>query len=73
MTSLKDLKLEDSTYQKSIIDNYSVIVNEKMFHDQAIDSDIKLYKEIRKLITVQGEDYNTGCLLDSDQIKNIAD
>ena len=73
MTSLKDLKLEDSTYQKSIIDNYSVIVNEKMFHDQATDSDIKLYKEIRKLITVQGEDYNTGCLLDSDQIKNIAD
>ena len=30
---------------------------EKNFYDQAIDSDIKRYKEIRKLTTGQGEDY----------------
>ena len=43
---------------------------EKKFYDQAIDSDIKWYKEIRKLTTGQGEDYTTGCLLDYDYIKN---
>ena len=53
---LKDLKL------KGIIDNYNVIINGKNFYDQAIDSDIKRYKEIRKLITGQDECYNTGCL-----------
>ena len=31
-----------------------------------IDSDIKQYEEIRKLIRLQGEDYTTGCLLDYD-------
>ena len=34
-----------------------------------IDSDIKLYKEIRKLITRQDEDCTTGCLLDYEYIK----
>ena len=31
---------------------------------------IKLYKEIRKLITGPGKDYIAGCLLDYDYIKN---
>ena len=43
---------------------------EKKFYDQAIDSDIKWYKEIRKLTTGQGEDYTIGCLLDYEYIKN---
>ena len=38
--------------------------------DQAIDSSIKRYEEIRKLTTGQGGDYTTGCLLDYDYIKN---
>ena len=33
---------------------------EKKIYDQLIDSDIKWYKEIRKLTTGQGEDYATG-------------
>ena len=37
---------------------------EKNFYDQAIDSNMKRYKEIRKLITGQGEDYTTGSFLD---------
>ena len=37
---------------KGIIRNYNFIVNVKNFYDQAIESDIKQYKEIRKLITV---------------------
>ena len=35
----------------------------------SINSDIKRYKEIRKLTRGQGEDYATGCLLDYDYIK----
>ena len=50
--------------------NYNVIINGKKFYDQQIDSDIKRYKEIRKLTTGQGQDYTTGCLLDDDYIKN---
>ena len=39
-------------------------------HDQPIDSDIKLYEEIRKLITGQGKGYTAGCLLYYEYIKN---
>ena len=43
---------------------------EKTFYDQAIDSDIKRYEEIKTLTTGQGEDYTTGCLLDYEYVKN---
>ena len=65
---------------KGIIDNHNVInicyynyniINGKNFYDQAIDSDIKPYKEIRKLTTGQGEEYTIGCLLDYEYMKNI--
>ena len=46
-------------------------MNEKIFFDQAIGSDIKRYKDIRKLTTGQGENYTTGCLLDYDYIENL--
>ena len=39
--------------------NYNVINNGKNLYDQPIDSDIKPYKEIRKLTIGQGEDYTT--------------
>ena len=39
-------------------------------YDQAIHSDIKRYKDIRKLTTGQVEDYTTGCLLDYGYTKN---
>ena len=55
---------------KGIHDNYNLIINGKNVYDQAIDSDIKRYKEIRKLATGQGEEYTTGCLLDYDYIRN---
>ena len=55
---------------KGIIDNYNVIIDRKNFYDQAIDSDIKWYEEIRKLTTGQSEDYTTECFLDYDYIKN---
>ena len=49
---------------KCIIKNYNVIINDKNFLDQPIDSDIKWYDERRNLTTEQNEDYATGCLLD---------
>ena len=55
---------------KSIIKSYNIIISGKNFYDQAIDSDIKRYEEIRKLTTEQGEDYTTECLLDYDYFKN---
>ena len=55
---------------KDVIKNFNAIINQKNFYDQAIDSGIKRYKEIRKLATDQGEGYTTGCLLGYDYIKN---
>ena len=55
---------------KSISKNYNVIINGTNFYNQPVDSDIKRYEEIRKLITGQSEDYTTGCLLDYEYIKN---
>ena len=46
------------------------IINRKTFYDQAIDSDIKRYKEIRKWTTGKGEDYTAGLLLHYNHIKN---
>ena len=52
------------------IDTYNVIISPKNLYDQAINSDIKRYEEIKKLLTEQGEDYPTGCLLRYEYIKN---
>ena len=42
--------------------NQQLIINGKNFYDQAIDSDIKRFKRIRKP-TRQGENSITGCLV----------
>ena len=55
---------------KGIIKNSIVILNGKDFYDQAVDSDIKQYEEIRKLTKKQGEGHTTGYLLDYDYVKN---
>ena len=55
---------------KGVVKNYNVIINGKNFYDEPINSDIKPYKEIRKLTTGQEEDYTTGCLLGYEYIKN---
>ena len=44
---------------KGIIDYYNAIINGKNFCDQAIDSDIKRFEEIKKLTTEKGEDHIT--------------
>ena len=39
-------------------------------YDQPNDSDIQRYKQIRKLTTGQGEDYNTECFQKKKKIKD---
>ena len=67
---------KDSTYKtfkpnryylpKGIMKTYNAIINGKNFYDQATDSDIKQYKQIRVLTTEQSEDYTIEFLLDYD-------
>ena len=42
---------------------YNVIIDRKNSFDQAVKSNTKTYDNIRKIATVQGDDYTTGCLL----------
>ena len=46
------------------IKNYNVLIDGRNFYDQPINDLIKQYHEIRKVSTVYGDDYTTGCLLD---------
>ena len=55
---------------KGVTKKYNVIIKGKSFYDQPIHSDIKRYKELKKLATDQDENYTTGCLSDYDFIKN---
>ena len=52
------------------ITNYNVVINGRNFYDQAINDLIKVYDEIRKSGTGQGDDYTTGCLLDYQYFKD---
>ena len=40
------------------------MIDGKNVFDQAINSDLKTYENIRKIATAQGDDYTTGCLSD---------
>ena len=42
----------------------------KNFFDQPIKSELKIYENIRKIATGQGDDYTTGCLLDYSYFKD---
>ena len=58
-TAYKRFKAKRYQLLEGFIDNYNVTINGKNFYDQATDSDIKRYEEIRKLTTGQNEDYAT--------------
>ena len=64
----KKFKAQRYYLPEVVIKKYTVIIDGKNFHEQPTDSDIKWYKEKRKLITGKGENYTTGCLLDSEII-----
>ena len=52
------------------------MIDGKFLFDQATNSDIKTYENVRKIATGKGDDYTTGCLLDyscfKDHYKMIA-
>ena len=60
-----------STYYlpKVEINDYNVMIDGKNFFDQPIDSTAKTYENIRKIAKGHGDDYTTGCLLDSAYFK----
>ena len=46
------------------IGNYNIEIDGGKFYDQPIDDSFKLYDEVKKISTGQGDDYTTVCLLD---------
>ena len=42
---------------------YNVMIDGKNFFDQPVKNDKVTYNNIRKIVTGQGDDYTTGCLL----------
>ena len=48
----KRFKTQRQYLPKKILDNYNFNISGKNFYDQAVDSDIKQYEEIRKLTAV---------------------
>ena len=46
------------------IQNYNIEIDGRTFYDQPINDSIKQYNKVRKVLTEQGDDYTTGCLLD---------
>ena len=55
------------------ITNYNVLIDGKNFYNQPINDVIKQYEKIRKIVTGQGGDYTTGCLLDYQYFKDHYD
>ena len=58
------------------IKDYDIVINGENFFDQSIKNNKVTYENIRKIVTGQGDDYTTGCLLDysyfADTYKMIA-
>ena len=40
------------------------MIDDKNVFDKSIKNDFKIYENIKKIATGQGDDYTTGCLLD---------
>ena len=47
------------------ITNCNVLIDGRNFYDQPINDQIKKYNEIRKITTGKGDDYTSGCLIDT--------
>ena len=45
------------------LNKYNVIIDERNFYDNPIESDTKKYRELKKVMIGKGEDYTTGSLL----------
>ena len=54
---------------KKKINDYNIEIDGRNFYDQPINDSVKQYDGIRKILTGQGDDYTTGCLLDFAYLK----
>ena len=52
------------------IKEYNLVIDGGNFFDQPIQNDLKRYDNIRKIKTVEGDDYTTGYLLSYPYFKN---
>ena len=60
-----DRASSDEYYLPTVeIKDYDIIINGENFFDQPMKNNKVTYENIRKIATVQGDDYTTGCLLD---------
>ena len=48
----------------------NVMIDEKNVFDQSVKNDLITYENIWKIVSSQGDDYTTGCLLDYNYLKN---
>ena len=46
------------------------MIDGQSLFDQPVKNDLITYDNIRKIATVQGDDYTTGCLLEYNYFKN---
>ena len=61
-----DRTSDDEYYLPTVeIKDYNIVINGENFFDQPIKNNKLTYDNIRKNATSQGDDYTTGCLLDS--------
>ena len=51
------------------LNKYNVIIDGRNFYDNAVESDIEKYRELKKVMIGKGEDYTTGSLLDYNYFK----
>ena len=65
-----DRTSDDRYYLPTVkIKDYNIVINGENFFDQPIKNNKITYDNIRKIATGQGDDYTTGCLLDSPYFK----
>ena len=66
----RDANIEESRRRyylpRAEIKDYNVLIDERNFYDQNVNSSIVRYNELLKMTTGRSEDYSTGCLLDYD-------
>ena len=67
----EDDRISHSPYYLPKVDikDYNVMIDDRNFFDQPINSMNKTYENIRKIATGKGDDYTTGCLLDYSYFK----
>ena len=60
-----DRKVHTEYYRPKVeIKDYNAMNDGKSFFDQPVKNDIRTLDNIQKVLTGQGDDYRTGCLLD---------